>query len=72
MDPEAFDRVYALNVRAVALCYKHAARQMIKQGWGGRLIGTFSLVQWLELVSLTGSTKVLVQVQESLVRSPRW
>ncbi|KZV71250.1 NAD(P)-binding protein [Peniophora sp. CONT] len=42
MDPAAFDRVYALNVRAVALCYKHAARQMIKQGWGGRLIGASS------------------------------
>ena len=29
----------ALNIRSVMLCYKYAAKQMIKQGNGGRIIG---------------------------------
>ncbi|KAK7063327.1 L-2,3-butanediol dehydrogenase [Favolaschia claudopus] len=32
-------RTMAINLRGVFLCYQHAARQMIKQGRGGRLIG---------------------------------
>ncbi|KAL5504021.1 hypothetical protein ACEPAH_8094 [Sanghuangporus vaninii] len=34
---EMFDSVYAVNVRGVFFCFKHAALQMIKQGRGGRL-----------------------------------
>ena len=34
-----FDRVMAVNVRGVMLCYKHAAIQMKRQKRGGRLIG---------------------------------
>ena len=34
-----FDQTMNVNVRGVMLCYKHAARQMIKQGRGGRIIG---------------------------------
>ena len=29
----------AVNVRSVMLCYKYAAKQMIAQGHGGRIIG---------------------------------
>lgn len=36
---EEWDRMFAVNTRGVMLCYKHAARQMIKQGRGGRIIG---------------------------------
>jgi hypothetical protein len=36
---EDFDRVMAVNARSTFLCYKHAARQMIAQGRGGRIIG---------------------------------
>jgi NAD(P)-dependent dehydrogenase (short-subunit alcohol dehydrogenase family) len=36
----AFDKQMAVNARGVMLCYKHAARQMISQGRGGRIIGT--------------------------------
>jgi NAD(P)-dependent dehydrogenase (short-subunit alcohol dehydrogenase family) len=36
---EDWDRIFAINVRGVFLCYKMAAEQMIKQGRGGRLIG---------------------------------
>ena len=33
------DRVVGVNLRGVILCYKHAAKQMIKQGRGGRILG---------------------------------
>jgi NAD(P)-dependent dehydrogenase (short-subunit alcohol dehydrogenase family) len=36
---EAFDKQMAVNARSVMLCYQHAARQMISQGRGGRIIG---------------------------------
>lgn len=32
----------AVNARGPFLCYKYAARQMIKQGRGGRIIGASS------------------------------
>ncbi len=35
-----FDRLMAINARSTFLCYKHAAKQMIAQGRGGRIIGT--------------------------------
>lgn len=43
---EEFDRLLAVNLRSVMLCYKHAAKQMIAQGRGGRIIGAakFSFV----------------------------
>ena len=34
-----FHRIMNVNALGVMLCYKHAARQMIKQGRGGRIIG---------------------------------
>ena len=37
---EAFDKQMAVNARSVMLCYKHAAKQMVAQGRGGRIIGT--------------------------------
>jgi len=36
---ETIDKLHAVNVKGVLFCYQAAARQMIKQGWGGRLIG---------------------------------
>ncbi|KAG6819465.1 hypothetical protein H0H93_011598 [Arthromyces matolae] len=42
-DVEEWDRLFAVNVRGVFLCYKYAALQMIKQGEGGRIIGASSL-----------------------------
>ncbi|KAI0049338.1 acetoin reductase family protein [Auriscalpium vulgare] len=38
-DVEDFDRVLSVNVRGTFLGYKHAVRQMAKQGRGGRIIG---------------------------------
>ncbi|ESK86696.1 hypothetical protein Moror_10943 [Moniliophthora roreri MCA 2997] len=38
-----WDRVMSVNARSAYLCYKHAAKQMIAQGRGGRIIGASSL-----------------------------
>ncbi|KAI9743681.1 MAG: hypothetical protein M1818_002997 [Claussenomyces sp. TS43310] len=40
---EKWDRVMAINLRGVFLCYTVAARQMIKQQSGGKLIGACSI-----------------------------
>ncbi|KAJ7613671.1 hypothetical protein DFH06DRAFT_1344621 [Mycena polygramma] len=42
IEPEEWDRTFAINVRGTFLCYKHAAKQMILQGRGGRIIGACS------------------------------
>lgn len=41
---EDWDRVLSVNARSVFLCYKLAAKQMIKQGTGGRIIGASSVL----------------------------
>src|ERR687893_1064390 len=41
--PEDFDRLLAVNLRGVFLCYTAAARQMIAQGGGGKIIGAASI-----------------------------
>ncbi len=43
-EPEDWDRVMEINARGVFLCYKAAARQMIRQGTGGKIIGAASIV----------------------------
>ncbi|KAI1784047.1 short chain oxidoreductase [Ganoderma leucocontextum] len=43
MTGEHWDRTMSVNVRSVMLAYKHAARQMIKQGRGGRIVGAASM-----------------------------
>ncbi|KAH9050224.1 hypothetical protein EDB84DRAFT_589738 [Lactarius hengduanensis] len=40
---ENFDRLMAVNARGTMLCYKHAAKQMIAQARGGRIIGACSV-----------------------------
>jgi len=39
---EDWDRIYNVNARGTFLCYKYAAKQMIAQGRGGRIIGASS------------------------------
>lgn len=41
--PEQWDRTMEVNLRGVFFCYQAAARQMIAQGVGGRLIGAASV-----------------------------
>nr|VWP00130.1 G-patch domain-containing protein [Ganoderma boninense] len=43
MTVEDWERVMNINVLSVMLAYKHAARQMIKQGGGGRIVGAASM-----------------------------
>jgi len=40
---ENFDLLMAVNVRGTMLCYKHAGKQMVSQGRGGRIIGASSV-----------------------------
>ena len=44
LSTEDWDRMFAVNVRSVFLCYKEAAKLMIKQGTGGKIIGACSIV----------------------------
>lgn len=41
--PEDFDWLISINLRGVFLCYTAAARQMIDQGRGGKIIGAASI-----------------------------
>jgi meso-butanediol dehydrogenase / (S,S)-butanediol dehydrogenase / diacetyl reductase len=41
--PEEFDRLMSINLRGVFLCYQATARQMIRQGGGGKIIGAASI-----------------------------
>ena len=43
VSPEQFDTLMAVNLRGVFLCYTAAARQMIAQGDGGKIIGAASI-----------------------------
>lgn len=43
MTVEKWDRVMAINLRGVFLCYTVSARQMVKQGTNGKLIGACSI-----------------------------
>ncbi|KAF8885363.1 NAD(P)-binding protein [Infundibulicybe gibba] len=40
---DEWEQVFSVNSRGVFLCYKHAARRMIQQGEGGRIIGAASV-----------------------------
>ncbi|KAK7461841.1 hypothetical protein VKT23_008270 [Stygiomarasmius scandens] len=40
---EQWDKIFAINVRGVFLCYKYAGKQMVAQGRGGRMVGACSV-----------------------------
>ncbi|KAJ3710292.1 hypothetical protein C8R42DRAFT_691409 [Lentinula raphanica] len=40
---EDWEKVFAVNIRGVFLSYKYAAKQMIAQGQGGRILGASSI-----------------------------
>jgi NAD(P)-dependent dehydrogenase (short-subunit alcohol dehydrogenase family) len=54
-----FDKIFAINVRGVYLCFRYAAEKMIAQGRGGRLLAASSLagLTGIPLLSLYSSTK---------------
>lgn len=41
---EDWDNMFAVNARGVFLCYREAAKVMIEQGTGGKIIGACSIV----------------------------
>ncbi|KAF7369230.1 NAD(P)-binding protein [Mycena venus] len=44
MTADQWDRIMNVNARGVFLCYKYAGIQMVKQGDGGRIIGSSSVL----------------------------
>ncbi|KAJ7161502.1 hypothetical protein C8R43DRAFT_993048 [Mycena crocata] len=40
---EEWEKRWEVNIRGVLLCYKYGARQMVKQGEGGRILGASSM-----------------------------
>lgn len=60
MTASQLEAVLAINVRGVHLCYKYAAKAMIKQGTGGKLIAAASLAAFKgsSLASAYGASKV--------------
>ncbi|KAI0312002.1 NAD(P)-binding protein [Amylostereum chailletii] len=40
---EDLHRIFSVNILGVLFCYKHAAKQMVEQGRGGRIIGAASV-----------------------------
>lgn len=54
------DKVLRINVLSVHLCYKFAAKQMIRQGTGGKLIAASSVTGYRsnELLSAYAASKV--------------
>lgn len=60
---EEFDAVTAVNFRGVFLCYQYAAKQMIKEGHGGRIIGASSCAgkEGIQNLSVYSGTKFAVR-----------
>jgi len=60
---EEYDNVMAVNARGVFNCYQSAARQMISQGRGGKIIGACSIagVQGVPGSSAYGMSKFAVR-----------
>jgi meso-butanediol dehydrogenase/(S,S)-butanediol dehydrogenase/diacetyl reductase len=46
LTPGDWDRLMAINLRGAFFCYQEAARQMIRQGTGGKIIGAASIVAY--------------------------
>jgi hypothetical protein len=58
---EELDRILGVNVRGTFLCFKYAAKHMIEQGRGGRIIGK-PPIPFSVFASLILASHVFVQV----------
>ena len=54
-----WDANFDVNVKGTFLCFKHAAKQMIGQGRGGRLIGASSVLGKMGMNSMAGGDGLL-------------
>jgi L-rhamnose 1-dehydrogenase len=63
LDEATWERTFAVNVKGVYLCAQAAARQMLKQGGGGRIINLSSISEVLSGGGLThySATKAAVR-----------
>jgi L-rhamnose 1-dehydrogenase len=63
LDEAIWDRTFAVNAKGVYLCAQAAARQMIRQGTGGRIINLSSISEVISGGGLThySSTKAAVR-----------
>jgi len=63
MTVDTFDHLMAVNARSTMLCYKYAAKQMIAQGRGGRIIGASSAAgkKGASIVSAYCATKFAIR-----------
>lgn len=51
--PQQFDRIMAVNTKAAYFLGQHAARQMIRQGQGGKIINMASLTSEIGMQNIT-------------------
>ncbi|KAF8870371.1 NAD(P)-binding protein [Infundibulicybe gibba] len=60
---EEWERIFSINVKGTLLCYKTAAKVMIDQGRGGRIIGACSLAgkKSAAMCSTYGSSKFAIR-----------
>ncbi|KAJ3775385.1 NAD(P)-binding protein [Lentinula raphanica] len=58
---EAWKRTFAMNVDGIFFCYKYAAKEMIAQGRGGRLIGASSVSKAAGYFSAYSASKFAVR-----------
>lgn len=65
---EDWDRVLEVNARGAFLCVKHAARHMIAQGRGGRIICLCFPAPSPVLVVLTSSRQARLRMLVRMVR----
>ena len=50
---EEWDKVFAVNMHGVSLCYKEAAKVMITHGTGGKIIGACNIVEYKPFPTLS-------------------
>ena len=58
-DMDNWDANFDVNVKGTFLCFKQAAKQMIGQGRGGRLIGASSVLGKMGMNSMAGGDGLL-------------
>ncbi|KDQ56303.1 hypothetical protein JAAARDRAFT_59199 [Jaapia argillacea MUCL 33604] len=71
---EQWDKVVSINSRGVLFLYQAAARQMIKQGRGGRIVGACSDAgkKGYQMLSIYGASKAAVRTLTQSASTEFW